>query len=90
MPSVVLHDLSSELEASLKDYALTRGLTLSEAAAELVRLGLESGSSWASPDVGVGATEYVSETLKEALHTRDEAEEYIRNHEDVTPRSRPV
>jgi hypothetical protein len=80
MASILVPDLSPELEASIRQYAETRGLTMPQAALELMQIGMEANGA---PPMsgGVGAAEYVAETLKEVLHTKDEADEFIRNRE---------
>ena len=78
MSNVLVHGLSPELEASLHAYAARRGLTSSQAVLELIQQGLESESV---ESAGVPVGDYLAETLKEALHTKDEAEEFIRSRE---------
>jgi hypothetical protein len=81
MASILVRDLSPELEASLQAYASQRGLSLSQAAVQLMQLGYESELTDTHSTVRVPVGEYLTETLKEALHTKDEAEEFIRSHE---------
>ena len=40
MANILIRDLSPELEASLHEYAKPRGLSLSQAAVELMELGM--------------------------------------------------
>ena len=80
MSNILVHGLSPELEASLHAYASRQGLTASQAALELIQQGLESEPAEAEA-TGVPVGDYLAETLKEALHTKDEAEEFIRSHE---------
>jgi hypothetical protein len=82
MASLVVHDLSPELEASLREYAKPRGLSLPQAAVELMQLGMESEAAAENPIPGVSAGDYLAETLKEALHTKEEADQFIRSHDD--------
>jgi hypothetical protein len=79
MASVLVRDVSPELEASIRGYAEPRGLSMSQAALTLIQLGLNSDEVGSISSEGVRATDYVTETLKEVLHTKDEAEEFIRN-----------
>jgi hypothetical protein len=81
MASILVRDLSPELEASLREYAKPRGLSLSQAALELLQKRFETEPADAGSTAGVPVRDYLAETLKEALHTRDEAEEFIRSHE---------
>jgi hypothetical protein len=90
MSDILVRDLSPELEASLREYAKPRGLNLSQAAAELVQLGLEAEAASETPAEGVRASDYVTETLKEVLHTKDEAEEFIRSHQNIAGKTRLV
>jgi hypothetical protein len=90
MSDILVRDLSPELEASLREYAKPRGLNLSQAAAELIQFGLDSEAASEMPAEGVRASDYVTETLKEVLHTKDEAEEFIRSHQDFDNKTRRV
>jgi hypothetical protein len=81
MAGILVRDLSPELEAHLHAYATPRGLSLSQAAVELLQKRFESDLSDTDSAAGVPVGDYLAETLKEALHTKDEAEEFIRNHE---------
>jgi plasmid stability protein len=81
MTNILVRDLSPELEATLRGYAKMRGLDLSQAALEILERSLASEGSKAASDGGVGTSDYLSETLKEALHTKDEAEAFIRTRE---------
>jgi hypothetical protein len=81
MASVLVRGLSPELEASLHSYASQRGLSLSQAAVELMKLGMESEAADMKSGEGVLVGDYLAETLKEALHTKDEADQFIRSHE---------
>jgi hypothetical protein len=81
MASILVRNLSPELEASIRDYAEPRGLSMSQAAIELMQLGIQAEGSQPEFEGGVRAADYVAETLKEALHTKDEADEFIRNRE---------
>jgi hypothetical protein len=90
MSNILVRDLSPELEASLREYAQPRGLSLSQAAVELMQIGVDSEASSETPAEGVRASDYVSETLKEVLHTKDEAEEFIRGHQDTARKSRII
>jgi hypothetical protein len=82
MASILVRDFSPELEASLQAYASQRGLSLSQAAVELMQLGMEAESIDGKSGEGVHVGDYLAETLKEALHTTDEADQFIRSHED--------
>ncbi len=88
MSNILVRDLSPHLEASLREYAQQRGLSLSQAAAELMQRGMESEAISETQAEGVRASDYLSETLKEVLHTKDEAEEFIRSREPTTEKSR--
>jgi hypothetical protein len=81
MASILVRDLSPELEAHLREFAKPRGLTLSQAAVEILQKRFEFEISDADSTAGVPVGHYLAETLKEALHTKDEAEEFIRSHE---------
>jgi hypothetical protein len=81
MANILVRDLSPELEAHLHAYAMPRGLTLSQAALDILQKRFESEISDADSTAGVPVRHYLAETLKEALHTKDEAEEFIRSHE---------
>jgi plasmid stability protein len=83
MASILVRDLSQELEASLQAYASQRGLSLSQAAVELMRLGMESETIDGKSGEGVHMGDFLAETLKEALHTTDEADQFIRSHEEI-------
>jgi hypothetical protein len=80
MASILVRDLSPELEAALLEYAGSRGLSLSQAAVELIQLGVKSETLDESSGQGVKVGDYLTETLKEALHTADEADQFIRSH----------
>ena len=80
MANILVHGLSAELETFLHAYAARRGLTSSQAALELIQQGLESEPPEAE-SAGVPVGDYLAETLKEALRTKDEAEEFIRSHD---------
>ena len=82
MANILIRDLPPELEASLEEYGKPRGLSLSQAAAELIRLGLESEAIDDSSGQGVPVGDYLAETIKEALHTTDEADQFIRSHDE--------
>jgi plasmid stability protein len=81
MANILVRDLSPELEASLQAYAAPRGLSLSQAAVELMQLGMETESVDVKSAEGVHMGDFLAETLKEALHTADEADQFIRSHE---------
>jgi plasmid stability protein len=81
MADIMVRGLSPEFEASLQAYAARSGLSLSQAALELIQQGLESKPAESENSTGVPVGDYLAETLKEALHTKDEAEEFIRRHE---------
>jgi plasmid stability protein len=81
MANILVRDLSPELEAHLQAYAAPRGLSLSQAAVEILQKRFEAELSDTEPAAGVPVGDYLAETLKEALHTKDEAEEFIRSHE---------
>jgi hypothetical protein len=81
MASILVQDLSPELEAHLREFAKPRGLSLSQAAVEILQKRFESELSDPDSTTGVPVGDYLAETLKEALHTKDEAEEFIRSHE---------
>jgi plasmid stability protein len=81
LANILIRDLPPELEASLKEYAGPRGLSLSEAAVEFMRLGMASEPVDESSGQGVKVGDYLAETLKEALHTTDEADQFIRSHD---------
>jgi plasmid stability protein len=81
MADIMVRGLSPELEASLQAYAARSGLSLSQAALELIQQGLDGESTESELSAGVPVGDYLAETLKEALHTKDEAEEFIRSHE---------
>ena len=83
MANILIRDLSPELEASLHEYAKPRGLSLSQAAVELMELGMEAESIGGNSSQGVKVQDYLAETLKEALHTTDEADQFIRSHDDL-------
>jgi hypothetical protein len=83
MANILVRDLSPELEAYLHDYATPRGLSLSQAAVELMQLGMESEAADVKSAEGVHVGDYLAETLKEALHTKDEADQFIRSHEEL-------
>ena len=87
MANILVRDLLPELEAYLHEFAKLRGLSLSQAAAELMRLGLEAESREESSGQGVKVGEYLAETIKEALHTTDEADLFIRSHDEPGARS---
>ena len=82
MANILVRDLSPELEASIHVYAKPRGLSLSQAAVELIQLGMESESVDENSGQGVPVSDYLAETLKEALHTTDEADQFIRSHDE--------
>jgi hypothetical protein len=82
MASILVHGLSTDLEASLQAYASQRGLSLSRAAVELMRLGIESEAIDENSGQGVKVGDYLAETIKEALHTADEADQFIRSHDE--------
>ena len=86
MASILVRDLSPELETSLREYALARDLSLSEAAVELLQLGVETESSDEKSGDGLPVGDFLVETLKEVLHTKDQAEEFIHNQEDPVRR----
>jgi hypothetical protein len=81
--SILVRDLSPELEASLQAYTAPRGLTLSQAAVELMQLGMESEAANVKSAEGVHMGDFLAETFKEALHTKDEADQFIRSHEEI-------
>jgi hypothetical protein len=81
MSNILVHGLSPEIEASLQAFSSRSGLTLSQAALKLIEQGLESEPADSEQTAGVPVGDYLAETLKEALHTKDEAEEFIRSHE---------
>jgi hypothetical protein len=83
MASILVRDLSPELEAHLREFAKPRGLSLSQAAVELMQLGLESELLEESSGHGVKVGVYLAETIKEALHTADEADQFIRSHDET-------
>ena len=82
MSNVLVHGLSPELEASLHAYAARRGLTSSQAALEFIQQGLESEAVASDLAAGVPVGDYLAETLKEALHTADEADNFIRSYKE--------
>jgi hypothetical protein len=82
MASILVRDLSPEIEAHLHAYATPRGLSLSQAAVELMQLGMESETLDEKSGKGVHVGDYLAETLKEALHTTDEADQFIRSHDE--------
>jgi plasmid stability protein len=81
MASVLVRDLSPELEAWLQSYASVRGLSVSQAAVEILQRSVDSEAVDSTPGVAVNVGDYLAETLKETLHTKDEAEQFIRSHE---------
>jgi hypothetical protein len=83
MTSILVRDISPELEAALHAYASTRGLSLSQAAVELMQLGMESEAIDENSGQGVKVGDYLAETIKEALHTADEADQFIRSHDEL-------
>ena len=87
MANILVSGLSSELETALHAYALRGGLSPSQAALEFIRQGLEAEISESVAAAGVTVGDYLAETLKEALHAKDEAEEYIRSHEELDRQS---
>jgi hypothetical protein len=88
MTSILVRDLSPELEAALHAYASPRGLSLSQAAVELMQLGMESEAIDENSGQGVKVGDYLAEAIKEALHTADEADQFIRSHDE--PDKKPV
>ena len=82
MADILIHGLSPELEASLDEYAKQRGLSLSQAAVALIQLGMDAEDNDESSGQGVPVGDYLAETIKEALHTTDEADQYIRSHNE--------
>ena len=81
MASILVRDLSPELEAALHAYASRHGLSINQAAIELMLQGIESAPTDSGSVAGVKVRDYLAETIKEALHTKDEAEEFVRSHE---------
>jgi hypothetical protein len=81
MAGILVSDVSPELEASLNAYATRKGLSPSQAAAELLKQSLESASMDEKPVEGVHVGDYLVETLKEALHTTDEADQFIHSRD---------
>jgi hypothetical protein len=90
MANVLVRDVSPELEAFLQDYAQSRGLTVSQAAIVLLQQSFESEAHDVTSGAGVRTSDFLSETLKEVLHTKDEAEEFIRSHESVSEKPRII
>lgn len=91
MAELLVRDISDEMHEAIQEFAKQHGLNPSEAAVELIRIGIAADPDLAdlqSSDV-LPVGDYLAQTLKEVLHTQDEAEEYIRNNEDTTsPASR--
>ena len=90
MASILVRDISPELESSLREYALPRGLSLSQAAVELMRLGMESETADEKSGDGLPVGDFLVETLKEVFHTKDEAEEFIHSHEEPSHKPRVI
>ena len=82
MADIMVRGLSPELEASIQAYASPRGLSLSQAAVELMQLGMDAEAINESSGQGVKVGDYLAEAIKEALHTTDEADQYIRSHDE--------
>jgi hypothetical protein len=91
MAELLVRDISDEMHEAIQEFSTQHGLNPSEAAVELIRIGIAADPDLAdlqSSDV-LPVGDYLARTLKEVLHTQDEAEEYIRNHEDTSsPASR--
>lgn len=83
MADILVRGLSAETEADLHAYGSRRGLGLSQAALELIQQGLESQAADSNLAPGVPVGHYLAETLKEALHTTDEADNFIRSHDEL-------
>lgn len=84
MTNLMVRNIPPELESAIRAMAARKGLTLSEAAVVLMQSGMaenldesDVGAIDESPVAG-----FLAETLKEVLHTEDEAEEFIRSHEE--------
>lgn len=91
MAELLVRDMSDEMHEAIQEFAAQRGMNTSEAAVELIRIGIAADTDLtdlqSSDALPVG--DYLAQTLKEVLHTQDEAEEYIRSHEDTSsPASR--
>jgi hypothetical protein len=81
MADILVRGLSPELEAALQSYASGKRLSASQAVAELLQKHFELELADSSSSAGVPVGDYLAETLKEALHTKDEAAEFIRSRE---------
>lgn len=84
MAELLVRDMSQEMHEAIQEFAAQHGLNLSDAAIELIRIGIAADPDMVdlhtSDTLPVG--DYLAQTLKEVFHTQDEAEEFIRNKED--------
>ncbi len=89
MTNMLVRNIPPELESAIRELAARKRLTLSAAALELMQSGMAANSDvsdlYAADESPVA--DFLAETLKEVLHTEDEAEEFIRSHEEPSRRA---
>lgn len=89
MTNMLVRNIPPELESAIRELAARKRLTLSAAALELMQSGMAANSDVSDLNAADESpvADFLAETLKEVLHTEDEAEEFIRSHEEPSRRA---